>query len=290
VLSPISSFLGPGFQPDIKWFSSVDSQKFLADPFVAVRDGVTYMLCEEFDYRLHKGRIVCFKVDRGNIVSTPEVVMNPPFHISYPYLLKYNDDFYCIPETSRVHEISLYKAEDFPRNWRKIETLVRNFSGIDGTVFQYGRFWWLICTDRDTGPDDKLYVWYADDLFGPWKSHHGNPVKIDMSSTRPAGTPFQYEGYVYRPAQDCSEIYGGRIIINRLVKLTPSEFQEEPVATISPHSEWPYPYGIHTISCTANTTAIDGMRPRFIGSIPEFEYSLKRCASKYLLQHSFLSN
>jgi hypothetical protein len=272
VLNPIRSFLNPGFRPVIKWFYPADSGKFLADPFVEVRDGATYLLCEEFDYKLRKGRIVSFEVNRDNVASTPEVVMDLPFHVSYPYLLKYDDAFYCIPETARAHEISLYKAEDFPRDWRKITTLVKNFSGIDATVFQCGQFWWLTCTDRDNGPDEKLHVWYADGLFGPWKPHRGNPVKIDKGSTRPAGTPFQYDGVLYRPAQDSSVTYGGRIIINRLVKLTRSEFQEEPVAIVSPHSEWPYPDGTHTISCTSNITAIDGKRWRFITS--EFKRSL----------------
>ena len=51
--------------------------------------------------------------------------MDFPFHVSYPYLLKHDDAFYCIPETARANEVSLYKAEDFPCDWRKIQTRER---------------------------------------------------------------------------------------------------------------------------------------------------------------------
>jgi hypothetical protein len=277
VSHPISAFLDPDFRPVISWCPSPGLHKFLADPFVAVRDGRTYVLCEEFDYTVYRGRIVCFEVDRTRVTSFPEVVMDFRHHVSYPYLLNHNDAYYCIPETARANEISLYKAEDFPRNWRKVKTLVRNFSGIDPTVFQYGRFWWLACTDLQSGPNDKLYMWYANDLFGPWKSHRANPVKIDRGSARSAGTPFRYKGRVYRPAQDLS--YGSygrqRIVINRLVKLTPSEFQEEAAAVVTPSSERPYPDAIHTLSSATNNTIVDGNRFRFISELSELNRSLQ---------------
>ncbi len=274
---PISAFLNPDFQPVISWFPSLGLHKFLADPFVAVRDGRTYVLCEEFDYRLYRGRIVCFEVDRTDIASPLKVVMDFRPHVSYPFLVNYDDAYYCIPETSRANEISLYKAEDFPYDWRKAKTIVRNFSGVDPTVFQYDRFWWLACTDLRTGSNDKLYMWYADDLFGPWKSHRGNPVKIDRSSARSAGTPFRYKGRMYRPAQDfSSESYGRQnIVINRIVKLTPSKFQEEPATVVSPGSDWPYPDGIHTISYATNSTIVDGNRFTFISELSELNRSLR---------------
>lgn len=277
VSHPITAFLDPDFRPVISWCPSPGLHKFLADPFVAVKGGRTFVLCEEFDYRLYRGRIVCFEVDRTCVTSLPEVVMDFRHHVSYPYLLNYDDAYYCIPETARANEISLYKAEDFPHDWRKVKTLVRNFSGIDPTIFQYGRYWWLACTDLRTGSNDKLYMWYADDLFGPWNWHRGNPVKIDRSSARSAGTPFRYKGHMYRPAQDFSSGSYGRqgIVINRLVKLTPSEFQEEPAAGISPHSEWPYPDGFHTISSATNRTIVDANRFRFISELSELNRSLR---------------
>jgi len=68
----------------------------------------------------------------------------------------------------------------------------------------------LFFTDADDGPLTKLRVWFADDLLGSWCPHPGNPVKPDIRSARPAGTPFVHDGALYRPAQDCSRTYGAR--------------------------------------------------------------------------------
>ncbi len=38
------------------------------------------------------------------------------------------------------------------------------------------------------------------------------------------------DGALYRPAQDCSVTYGGAVVINRIDRLTPEEFSEQPVS------------------------------------------------------------
>ena len=111
-----------------------------------------------------------------------------------------------------------------------------------------------------------LFVWHARNLEGPWEPHALNPVKADIRSSRPAGTPFVHGGMLYRPAQDCSRMYGGGIVINRVVRLTPTEFAEEPAATVEPFSESPFRDGIHTLSGVGDLTLIDSKRHRFVPS------------------------
>jgi hypothetical protein len=106
--------------------------------------------------------------------------------------------------------------------------------------------------------DCKLFLWHAPDPTGPWEPHPGNPVKVDVRSSRPAGTPFEFEGHLYRPAQDCSETYGGGITINRVTQLTPVSFSEEPVATIEARRGSDYAAGVHTLSGSGDLTMIDG--------------------------------
>ena len=94
--------------------------------------------------------------------------------------------------------------------------------------------------------------------------HALNPVKMDVRSARPAGTPFIHKGVLYRPAQDCSNAYGGRIAINRVNRLTATEFDEETVKFIEPFIDGPFPDGIHTLSAVGDITLVDGKRERFI--------------------------
>ncbi|GAG66909.1 unnamed protein product, partial [marine sediment metagenome] len=98
-----------------------------------------------------------------------------------------------------------------------------------------------------------------------WKPHASNPIKVDVRSARPAGNPFYHNGNFYRPSQDCSEIYGGKIVLNRITRLSPTEFKEEKVNVIGPYKNSPYPDGIHTISSVGDMTIIDGFQRKFIG-------------------------
>lgn len=172
---------------------------------------------------------------------------------------------YCIPEICGAREIALYKAEDFPYRWKKVAVLINSFAGVDSTIFRYQGRWWLTSTDgaAQSTNNSHLFVWHATEVFGPWVPHVANPVKIDASSSRPAGTPFVHNGYLYRPAQDCSRIYGARIVLNRVLSLTPFEFKEECASVIEPCLTGPYPNGLHTISAVGGITVIDGKRHVF---------------------------
>jgi len=260
---PINSFLDPKLRPRIHWLPALTDGRFVADPFGVRKNGRLYVFCEDFDYGSHKGRISVIEVEGGN-ASEPQEAINLPVHMSYPYILEYGSKILCIPETYEAGEVALYESKDFPRSWSKVATLITGFRALDSTVFYHDGFWWLMCTNQDVGPHDTLFLWYAREVLGPWVPHPGNPVKKDQSSTRPAGTPFQHNGRLYRPAQDCSRYYGERIAINRVDRLTPSEFHEETVAWVGPFLDSPYPHGIHTISKVGDMTLVDAKRHKFI--------------------------
>lgn len=119
-------------------------------------------------------------------------------------------------------------------------------------------------TDYEAGPNHVLLAWHSDDLCGPWTAHAANPIKIDVRSSRPAGTPFVFEGALYRPAQDCSRHYGGAVVLNRITRLTPFVFEEEGVCVLRPNGREPYRDGLHTLSQAGSKTLIDGCRRTFI--------------------------
>jgi len=259
----IHVFLTPGIRPQVRWLPAPAWNKHIADPFAIRRKKAVHILFEDYDYRTSKGCISAMSV-YGKSLSPSEVVIDTPFHMSYPYLLEYKDQIYCVPETHEAQEVSLYKAKEFPHSWVKATTLIKDFAGLDNTIFQYEGRWWLLATDQNDGPECKLKAWYAADLFGPWKPHEANPVKVDVRSVRPAGTPFMYDGHLYRPSQDCSETYGRKTVLNRVIRLTPTEFKEEQVAVIKPHKNSQYPDGLHTISAVGDITIIDGKKKELI--------------------------
>jgi hypothetical protein len=189
----------------------------------------------------------------------------PPVHLSYPFVLEVDGRLYCLPESNQAREIVLYELERFPDRWKKVATLVSDCVMVDATLFRHEESWWIAATDDSKrGDNSALHLWYATDIAGPWQAHPGNPVKVDVRSARPAGTPFVHEGKLYRPAQDCSKTYGGRTVINRVVTLTRTAFEEEFAVAVEPDVSGPYPRGLHTISAVGAITLIDGKRTRFV--------------------------
>ncbi|MHB0999883.1 MAG: glucosamine inositolphosphorylceramide transferase family protein [Armatimonadota bacterium] len=256
---PIHTFLSPDFIPDIRWLPTPKNGTFHADPFGMVKDDHTFIFMEEYDYQQWKGKISVIEIIDGRF-SNPVPVMEMPCHMSYPYLIEHDDAIYCIPETCEIREVVLYKAVEFPYRWSTAKTLIRGIAAVDSTVFYYNNMWWMFCTDDDDNPNEKLFIWYAEDLSGPWKPHLSNPVKTDRCSARPGGTPFIHDGAIYRPSQDCTNSYGNRLIINRICELTTSTYIEERAAVAGPFSKEPYKNGTHTLSSIGSMTLIDAKR------------------------------
>ncbi|WP_419955800.1 hypothetical protein ACN6MT_10345 [Neobacillus niacini] len=254
----------------IKWiFQKKDL--YYADPFAYQEEGGLRILMEELDYKVVKGYISGLNVKKNvgwDIVTFNQAMLKFPCHMSYPFILEHENEVYCIPETSEVKEASIYQLNKSSKEWKKVKTLIKGFHAVDSTIVKHGDLWWLFCTKSFStiqSHNNELHIFYADELFGEWKPHCLNPVKIDIRSSRPAGTPFVHEGNLYRPAQDCSKTYGGRIVLNKIKTLTISEFEEESVSFVEPQSDSLYPDGVHTLSSVGGVTLIDGKR---------FDYSL----------------
>ena len=64
---------------------------------------------------------------------------------------------------------------------------------------------------------------------------------------------------LWRPGQDCSRTYGGRVALNRVTELSPERFAEETVKFIGPF-KGSWDKGMHTISAVGDVTLVDGKR------------------------------
>ncbi len=274
VNQPIQAFLESDARPEVQWFPPLGRGKYLADPFGVWHDGQAYVFCEEFDYRTNKGVITRFRLSDGGRPSSGKVVIEMPFHLSFPFLLPFEGQIYCVPETFQAREIALYQADPFPDRWTKAGTLIPNVAGVDSAIFRFDGRWWITCTDSDRGANEALFIWHAPELRGPWRSHSKTPAKTGLRGTRPAGTPFVDHGQLYRPSMDSPRTYGQRILLNRVKRLSPTEFEEEPVAVVEPFRKSPYRYGVHTLSTCGPLTLVDGLRVTFEQS--EFARALER--------------
>jgi hypothetical protein len=229
--------------------------KFWADPFPVRHEGKYFVFFEEFIYKDDKAHISVIELSKsGAGESTP--VLKRDYHLSYPFMFQWQDRYFMIPETAANQTVEVYRCESFPHEWKLETVLFEGVAARDATLFELDGRWWMFVAIADTDSSDELYLYYSETPFGPWRPHQRNPVKSDVRNSRPAGRPFYWNGDLYRPAQDSSRNYGYGMRINRVARLTPSEFQEEEVSQVLP--QWRKDLrGTHTLNICEDLTVID---------------------------------
>ena len=272
VRRPIESFLSAPEIEHVDWLDRPARGTFLADPFGIEDGGRRYVFAEHYDYEDQCGMLVCGELGtKGG--EQPADGLRPMLaadgcHRSYPFIIQYGDEVYCLPETRALRELALYRAVKLPDRWEKAAVLLSDVDAIDPSVVRYGGRWWLFFVSKDPEHNTELLnIYHAPEPAGPWEPHANNPVKIDVETARPGGTPFVHEGRLYRPAQDCGTTYGRRVVINRVTKLSEAEFSEEVAAVVEPQRGPGYSAGLHTLSAVGDWTLIDGKRWVFVPAV-----------------------
>lgn len=253
-------------ETDITWLPPVANSGYLADPGGFIEAGTLHILAEDYSYAAQKADIseVTMKLGNGKAApiakfEKPVSVMDSIPHLSYPYVFGHDSEIYCLPESYQSSQIILYRRDRATGRFNKDRTILDNVKAVDPVLFFNDGFWWLFFTDR-ANSNTHLFLYFSQALSGEFKPHCLNPVKIDIRSARSAGTPFIHANILYRPAQDCSVTYGGRVAINRILRMNVNDFAEETVNFINPAAGSRYDKGLHTISAVGNFTLIDGKR------------------------------
>ena len=55
------------------------------------------------------GRIICLNLDENFNISSSQIILEKPYHLSYPYLFEYQGQLYMMPESNENNTIDLYK-------------------------------------------------------------------------------------------------------------------------------------------------------------------------------------
>jgi len=256
------------------WFKAPGIYDFYADCFITDHFGEPIIFFENWKAKYGLGVISYVRLSdvmghTSNIDQYIHTVLKNDTHFSYPYLFEYENELYMLPENYQSNGISLYKAGSTPDEWTHEKVILPNIAGVDPVIFSYNDVWWLVLTVRsksgDTA-DTDLGIWYADTPFGPWLPHAKNIIHSDKPIIRNGGTPFIHEGELYRPVQDCSQTYGGAVVIMHIVELTPDEFREEPVSRLSGSA--PFEKACHTYSSCGNITVVDGNQAEYSLRMP----------------------
>lgn len=87
-----------------------------ADPILMEVDHIHYVFMEVFDRKRQKGLIGYSTLD-GGCMSSPRIVLEENWHLSFPMIFSYHDTFYMIPESSEINCLCLYRCTSFPDHW-----------------------------------------------------------------------------------------------------------------------------------------------------------------------------
>ena len=263
----IERILKPGLTeiPEPVWLPLSSSRSiYHADGTGFISNTKLWILCEEYDYRKGVGHLTSFLLESDlHHVAKKTTALQKPYHLAFPFVFEYKGKHFCIPENAEGGNIDLYEVEENSGRLLFVQTLIPGLKAIDPVLFFKDQNWWLFFTDT-LSTNERLHIWYAEDLLGPYKPHANNPVKTDVRSSRPAGRLFYYGEILLRPVQDSSMRSGRRIILNQVVKLNPLEFVETQYAALNPAQDSKFGLGMHTFNVSDNLIVVDGKREIFI--------------------------
>lgn len=255
---PISSFLNEdGYNTAVQWLPAPAAGQYRADPFGYFLDDQLHVLYERYDQSAGQARIARLRPKQDNNLKRSRTMLDVGRHLSYPFVLEHEGAILVVPEQVALGRVELYRLTADNDGLEPVAVLLEE-PLVDPTLFQHEGRWWLLGT-KPPLTNVELFAFWSDSIRGPFRPHPLNPVKADIRSSRPAGTPFVHEGMLWRPAQDSSLTYGGRISLNHVQTLTPTSFAEETVKHIEPLTgRWSK--GLHTICAVGGLTLVDGKR------------------------------
>jgi hypothetical protein len=199
--------------------------KFVADPFMVRENDTWYMFFEVLNSFTQKGEIGLATSNNGFKWNYKQIVMVEPFHLSYPYVFQWNDEYYMVPETVATQSVRLYKAAAFPERWQLVSTLIKGLDFVDSSLVYFKDTWWMFTSSQES---DVLRLYYANDLFGSWVEHPKSPVvKDDSSIARPGGRVIALDGKLVRYSQDDSIYYGRQVNAFEITEITTTTYHEE---------------------------------------------------------------
>ena len=179
-----------------------DSTVFLADPFFVKEKDSFYLFFEHKKTKSNADIGLLTSVD-GKNYHYRGTVLSQKFHLSYPQVFKYKNDFYMVPESKQANAVLLYKAHRFPFDWKVCDTLISNVQLVDPSIYLSDSLNIMVATDYAK----NMYVYRADSLFGKWQLHN-KPVALIGTESRAAGRFFADKKGLLLPVQDFSKGYG----------------------------------------------------------------------------------
>jgi hypothetical protein len=238
--------------------------RYFADPFLLRRGGRDYLFFEDFDFLQRTGHISVCEIGADLTASEPVTALQEPHHLSYPLLFEQGGRLFMLPESSHSQTVDLYECLDFPARWTLRRRLLENVDAADTTLLEHDGRSFLFTSVREGASSHfrSLRIYSTLDLLdGPLEPHPVNARRLyadlPYTSGRGAG-PFLPHGDTWlRPVQWSRSFYGEGMRLMRILRLTPSEFAEEPFTDPHPVADLIARYSPHHYSAVGDLAVLD---------------------------------
>lgn len=251
-----------GEKPIVKWIYNPYKDRWFADPFILFTDkDYLTLLAEEFSYNLQRGRIaeLIVSLETYEIVEM-RIVLDLKTHLSFPAIMREGGRIFIYPENSASGKLNFYEydVKNHSVNFVK-EILERPLT--DSILYkENNNNLYLLSTEIPTQNENILSVY----LYNKDSQTYNkiSDIAFEEKIARNAGNIFEYEGQLYRPAQECNLSYGHAVSIQLLKIDEKGVFNfSEKVRLFSPNKR--YGQGFHTFNVYNNFIVVDAMAFRY---------------------------
>lgn len=205
---------------------------FVADPFLFVTEDDEWHMF--FEAATSTGGVISHATspDRGVTWEYDQIVLQRPYHLSFPYVFKWEGEYYMTTEEGRNNaKPRLYRAEEFPKKWTH-ETDLYDPSEYDHDItdqllFRWDDRWWNFAGIGNDG----LRAYYSDSLTGEYQPHENNPIiEGRKKAARPGGRPIVRDDHILMFYQDSVDYYGAKVRAYRIDELSPNSYEDSEVS------------------------------------------------------------
>ncbi|MEO8591125.1 MAG: hypothetical protein ABI432_17235 [Flavobacteriales bacterium] len=260
---PISALLEEGASMNVRWLPPPSAGRTRSEPFgYTTEDGQLNVLYRKHSVTTGQSSIARLRPKADNVLKRSRPMLEGAGITGYPYVVEHEGAVHVV--VTHTTGTDLYRLNTTNDGLDHLVSLVAEPLHAP-TLFQVEGRWWLFATDPAL-PDIALLAFHANDLQGPYTAHALNPLKMDVTSSRPAGTPFQRDGVWWRPALDASRPDTSAVVLNRIVILTPDLYVEETVRRIEAFRGTTYGRGLRTLCAMGPITLVDGLRSPIVSA------------------------
>lgn len=227
-----------------------------ADPFLVKFREKIYLFAELYLYKSERNGVIGYCEYHNGQFDEWKVTMDKHWHLSYPNVFVYQNELYMCPESNQREDVSLYKLQEFPDKWEKVNTLIENEKCVDTTFFDFNNenyFFTFKPSFKNYGGDLYLYKMTENHVEGKF-------ITDNKEIARPGGNVLNINGKYIRVSQNCLDDYGKGLIFSEIDSVWPV-YKEHIIKkifaddiSINLNKKF---IGIHTYNCLDELEVID---------------------------------